>query len=267
MPIKVETEIQVFDQEHFHSLDKKLMRIVFDVHNEFGRFLDEALYKSEIAARWIAAGLGTSEREVRISVTHDTFRKDYFMDLLFNHGLMLEAKAAEALAGPHRTQGLNYLFLTGMRHGRLANFRPEKVQHEFLSTRLTPEKRRRLKIQGSTWRPANVDSEWLRERVLALLNDWGAFLEIGLYREAITHFLGGPERVIQLIPVHSNGRLVGTQSVHLLNAETAFAFTAITAKHSEMEDHQTRFLTHTPLEFIQWINFNRNQIEFKTLAK
>src|SRR5215510_5561805 len=113
MPIKVATEIQVFDQEHFHSLDRHLMRIIFDVHNEFGRFLDEALYKSEIAARWTAVGHGTAEREVRISVTHETFRKDYSMDLLFNRGLMLEAKAAEALAGAHRAQGLNYLFLTG----------------------------------------------------------------------------------------------------------------------------------------------------------
>src|SRR5690242_20503168 len=104
MPINVATEIQVFDQEHFHSLDKQLMRIVFDVHNQFGRFLDEALYKSEIAARWIAAGLGTAEREVRISVTHDSFRKDYSMDLLFNRGVMLEAKAAETLAGAHRAQ-------------------------------------------------------------------------------------------------------------------------------------------------------------------
>lgn len=137
MPINVATEIQAFNQEQFHALDKKLMRIVFDVHNEFGRFLDESLYKSEIATRSIAAGLGSAEREVQISVTHETFRKEYAMDLLFNHGVMLEAKVAEALAGAHRTQGLNYLFLTGMQHGRLANFRPERVEHEFLSTHLT----------------------------------------------------------------------------------------------------------------------------------
>ncbi|PWT80680.1 MAG: hypothetical protein C5B44_04980 [Acidobacteria bacterium] len=266
MPIKVATEIQVFDQEQFHSLDKRLMGIAFDVHNEFGRFLDESLYKSEIAARWIDAGLGAAEREVRISVVHETFRKDYWMDLLFNHGLMLEAKVAEALAGAHRTQGLNYLFLTGMQHGRLASFRPERVEHEFLSTHLTPEKRRCFEIKDSQWLAVNPESKWLREKVIALLNDWGAFLEMGLYRDAITHFLLGPDLVIRPIPVHSNGYTLGSQQIHFLTQDTAFAFTAITARHTEMQDHQTRFLKHTALRCIQWVNFNHTQIEFRTLA-
>ena len=161
MPINVAAQIEVFGREEFHALDKKLMRIVFDVHNEFGRLLDESLYKSEIAARWIAAGFGTAEREARISVTHDTFRKDYSMDLLFNRGLMLEAKAAETLLGAHRAQGLNYLFLTGMNHGRLANFRQEKVEHEFLSTRLTPEKRHRIAIHDSNFKIVNAESACL----------------------------------------------------------------------------------------------------------
>src|SRR6266498_648717 len=233
MPISVATEIQIFDQEQFHALDRKLMRIVFDVHNEFGRLLDEALYKNEIADRWVAAGLGPAAREVRISVTHDTFRKDYSMDLLFNHGLMLEGKVSEVLAAAHRTQGLNYLLLTGMQHGRLANFRPERVEHEFISTRLTFEKRRSFKVEESAWRCVNRESDWLCAKLAAILADWGAFPEIGLYRDAITHFLGGPDRVIHSVPVHSDGRLVGSQKLHLLTQDTAFAFTAITARHAE----------------------------------
>ena len=267
MPINVAAQIEVFSREEFHALDKKLMRIVFDVHNDFGRFLDESLYKSEIGARWIDAGLGAAEREIRISVTHDSFRKDYSMDLVFNRGLMLEAKAAETLVGAHRAQGLNYLFLTGMNHGRLANFRPEKVEHEFLSTRLTPESRHKIEIHDSDWKVVNVESSWLRDKVVELLDDWGAFLETGLYREAITHFLGGLDLVVQPIPIHSNGRIVGSQPVHLLTGDTAFAFTAITGQHSAMQEHQSRFLKHTSLKFIQWINFNRSQIEFRTLAR
>src|SRR5207249_3515573 len=104
----------------------KLMGIIFDVHNEFGRFLDEVLYKREIAARWLHAGLGIAECETRISVTHESFRKDYSMDLFFNRGLMLEAKVSDTIASAHRTQGLNYLCLTGMQHARLVNLRPER---------------------------------------------------------------------------------------------------------------------------------------------
>src|SRR5437868_15507337 len=103
MPIESATTICVFDQEEFHAVDKKLMGIIFDVHNEFGRFLDEVLYKREIAARWLHAGLGIAECETRISVTHESFRKDYSMDLLFNRGLMLEAKVSDTIAPTHRT--------------------------------------------------------------------------------------------------------------------------------------------------------------------
>ncbi len=176
MPIEVATEIRVLDQEEFHALDRRLMGIVFDVHNEFGRFFDEVLYKREIAARWLNAGLGTTELEVRVAVTHESFRKDCWMDLLFNHGLMLEAKVAEKLAPSHRMQGLNY-------------------------------------------------------------------------------------------PCDSGARRLGEQSVHLLTDDTAFAFTAVTAEHGSMAEHQLRFLKHTPLRCIQWINFNRHRIEFTTLAR
>ena len=59
------------------------MRVVFDIHNEFGRLLDEDLYKSEISARCAAAGIHPAEREVRLRVSYNGFIKDYFMDLLF----------------------------------------------------------------------------------------------------------------------------------------------------------------------------------------
>src|SRR5439155_20791059 len=79
MPIEVSTAIQVFDQEEFHTLDRRIMGVVFDVHNEFGRLLDEDLYKCEIASRCVAIGLQPAQREVRIRVSHQSFIKDYFM--------------------------------------------------------------------------------------------------------------------------------------------------------------------------------------------
>jgi GxxExxY protein len=267
MPIEVSTRILLLGQDEFHALDRKLMGIVFDVHNQFGRFLDEELYKREIAARWVEAGLGTAEREVQIWVTHETFHKYYRMDLLFNAALLLEAKTAATLGPAHRTQGLNYLFLAGMSHARLVNLRPERVEHEFLSTKLTPEKRRQFKIVEMDWSAVNAESTWLREKLVQLLNNWGAFLEAALYREALTHLLGGAERVITKVPVHSGSRLIGEQSVHLLTPDTAFALTALTANRSAMQDHQLRFLKHTPLRFIHWINLNHQEIEFTTLAK
>ena len=146
MPIEVNTRIQAFDQEEFHALDRRIMRVVFDVHNEFGRLFDEDLYKFEIAARCVDLGLKPAEREVRIRVQHETFIKDYFMDILICHGFMLEAKVADQLAPTHRGQSLNYILLAGLNHGRLVNLRSERIQHEYVSTTLTREERRRFRV-------------------------------------------------------------------------------------------------------------------------
>ncbi len=267
VPIEVKSNIVVLEQQEFHSQAAKLLGIVFDVHNEFGRFLDEKLYKAEIAARGVANGLGAAEREVQINVSHQSFRKSYFLDLLFNSGLMLEAKSSDALVAPHRLQGLNYMFLAGIKHSLLANLRPERVEHEYLSTTLTPVERRRFALVDKDWRVVNDESRQMREKLATLLEDWGAFLEVALYREALTHFMGGAERVAGVVPVYSGERCIGEQPVHFLTHDTAFALTALTRNRAAMEDHQRRFLMHTPLKHIQWMNFNHHDIEFTTLSK
>jgi len=86
MPIEVSTQILACEQEAFHALDRRIMGVVFDVHNEFGRLLDEDLYKAEIAARCADLGILPAEREVRIRVSHQSFVKDYFMDCSFATG-------------------------------------------------------------------------------------------------------------------------------------------------------------------------------------
>jgi GxxExxY protein len=267
MPIEVSLEIQVLNQADFHTLHHQLLGIVFEVHNQFGRFLNEMLFKKEIAARCEAAGLGPALREIQVRVSHDGFCKDYFLDLLLCHSLLVEIKAAETLTLAHRSQTLNYVLLIGLRHGSLINLRPERVQHEFVSTGLTPEKRRQFAVIEKGWRALDDESKWLKDKTIALLEDWSAFLEISLYRDAIAHFLGGAQTVVKPVPVYSGHRLLGEQPVHLLNSETAFAFTAITGDRSGMEEHQRRFLRHTPLKAVQWINLNHHEIEFRTLIK
>jgi iron complex transport system substrate-binding protein len=257
----------VFNQEQFHALDRRILGVIFEVHNEFGRFLDELLFKREIAARCLEHGITPTEREAAIRVSHDGFTKDYFMDLLFCHGLMVEVKTVEKLCPAHRKQALDYLFLTGMQHGRLVNLRTDRVEHEFISTKLTAARRRVFSIVEDEWRGVNTESAWLKSKLLELLQDWGAFLEVSLYREAITWFLGGPSVVCRPVPVLSDTKSIGNQTVHLLTDDTAFAFTAVTTSRDTMRDHQLLFLCHTRLKCIQWVNFNRHRIEFTTLTK
>ena len=267
MPIEVATRIEPCDQEAFHGLDRRIMREVFDIHNEFGRLLDEDLYKYELAARCAAIGILPAEREVQIRVTHQTFLKDYFMDLLFCHGFMLEGKAAERLVATHRAQSLNYLLLAGLRHGCLVNFRTERVQREFVSTTLSLEERRRIRVEEADWVEMNAESRQLKNKAIEILADWGAFLDVNLYREALVHFAGGSLKVCQAVEVFSGPRQLGAQNLNLLNESTGFAVTAKAQGAGAMRDHLERLLHHTRLKVVQWINLNRHVVEFTTLSK
>jgi len=267
MPVEVERgPLRVFSQDQFHALDRVVMGITFQVHNEFGRFLDELLFKREIAARCIAAGIAT-ERELRVWVTHGSFKKEYKIDLVFSHGVIFEAKAVEWLAPAHEAQTLNYVLLTGIHHAKLINLRPERVQGRFVSTQLTPELRKRFTIDDASWRAVNPRSRLLKETMIELLRDWGAFLECNLYREALMHRLGGAEFVLRRVQVFSEDQPLGDQEMHLVTDDTAFAVSAITESTEGMRSHLGRFLAHTSLRHLQWINLNHHHIEFVTLSR
>jgi len=265
MPIEIQNEIQVFDQEEFHSLSRRVLRVAFDMHHDFGRLLDEELCKRELAVRCMEAGIIPVLREVRVRLTHADFRKDYFMDLLLAMGLMVEAKSAECLAPAHHGQALNYLLLTGMQHGLLVNFRTSRVEHRFVSTNLTPARRRQFQVDANHWKDDDNAATWLKDRMLQVLADWGAFLEVTLYRDAIIHFLGGIKNVCRPTEVLSGTRTLGTQDVFLLTDKAAFSITAIISNPADYEFHLSRFLHHTHLDHIHWINLNHHTITFTTL--
>jgi GxxExxY protein len=267
MPIVVDSPIRLFSQDEFHALAHRVLGIVFGVHNEFGRLMDEEVYKQAIRLRCEAAGIVPARREVEIRVTHGSFSKSYFMDLLFASGLMVEAKTVERLSNKHCSQALHYLLLSGMRHGLLLNLRLNKVQWQYVSTTLDADQRRRYRVDDSRYLPLNEASRQLRGLFVELLDDWGAFLETSLYRAAVIDFFGGPEVAMRRIGVYDYGTLLGTQEICLIADDTAFALSAMTKVKAEMKDHLQRFLAHTSLNAIQWINMDHHEIEFCTVVK
>jgi GxxExxY protein len=267
MPIEVEGgPLRLISQNEFQELDYAVMGIVFQIHNQFGRLLDEWLYKRELASRCRASGI-SAEREVRVFVTHRSFAKEYKIDLLFHRSTIYELKTVERLAPSHEIQTLNYLLLTGTNHGKLVNLRPDRVEWRFVSTHLTPELRHRFTIDDSGWRDVNLASQKLKQWMLDLLNDWGAFLDFHLYREALTHFLGGAEAVIQPVLVYSDDREIGYQDVHLATEDTAFAVSELDDSDHNMRTHLSRLLAHTRLRHLQWINLNHHVVQFATLTR
>ena len=266
MPIHTELPIKVLDQASFHAIDEVVTGLAFDIHNEFGRYLDERLYQAELLQRLRVRGFVVAH-ETKIAVSLESFSKDYFVDFLINSGVIVETKSVETLAPSHRAQLMTYLFLCGLHHGTLLNFRPERLQHEFVSTQFTPSARRDVSYDPEEWRPFSKRCPGVMDTLRRALAEWGACLAPALYRDVITHFLGGEERVVREIPVLSGETSLGVQKVHLVTDDVAFSVTTSVHRPDAVWEHQRRFPRHTRLRAIQWINLDRLNVSVRTLTK
>jgi GxxExxY protein len=266
MPIKPGIQTQPISCDDFHALDYDVMGIVFSIHRDLGRFWNEKIYQNELAYRCQKAGFEKVFTEIPIQVSYENFTKTYKIDLLINNGIY-ELKTAQALTGEHEKQTINYLMLTGLNHAKLINMRPPSVQHRFVSTNMTPEKRYDFTIDDEHWRELDEDSIWLKRIFKSLLNEWGVFLEINLFYDAIVHFLGGEEKVVKELEAKDGPRFMGKQKAHMLNSNVAFKISAVTKDERSNENHLRRFIRYTSLKAVQWINFDHHRVVFKTILK
>lgn len=266
MPIKHDFSVRILSQDEFHAIDRFVMRISFDIQNELGRYYDENIYQKELAFRCHRGGFEVL-LEPSVRIIHGDFEKRYFLDMLVNHGAVYELKAVEGLIGVHETQLINYLLLLRLHHGKLINFYPASVEHRFVSTQLAESERYATLFEESQWQESSSADRAIREKVHDLMADWGAFLDAGLYEEALIHFLGGAEKRIRNINVNIAGRVVGTQKVCLLQEDTSLHVTAIKQNRNSYQKYLKRLFDHTCLSRIQWINFNRSRIEMVTVEK
>ena len=264
MPINVHADIRRLDQDAFGDIAYEVMSQVFAIHNEMGRFLDEHIYQNAVAARVARDSLN----EVLIEVAFDGFRKEYYMDMLVAAGAVFEFKAVKGLSPAHRAQLLNYLLLCGLSHGKLINFRGDKVEHEFVNTHLSHSDRTGFDVADDEWREPGPGNRSLRDWVSAFLREVGAGLDVHLYESAVSHFFGGEECVLREVDVRLNGQHLGRQKVRLAGPDWAFKVTTIdNSELSRFEEHARRFLQHTTLQGLHWINITRSLVTFRSIGQ
>lgn len=266
MPIKPPISLIPISQEEFARLDYRVMRQAFECQNHLGRLCDEVIYQNDLVARLQQAGLSV-EKEVPLTVSHRDFAKTYRLDLVVSNSAIYELKTATGLIGEHEAQVLNYLFLSGSRHGKLINFRPAQVESRFINATLTPIERRQFEICTGHWQERNERDQFFRASLLSLLEDWGCWLDVALYIEALIYFLGGDEQVVRNVPLAREAIDLGRQRLHLLTPEAAFRLTALTDGLADYERHLRSLLNLTPLRAIQWVNLARNRVQLKSLVK
>lgn len=264
MPIHCPVTFSRLDAEAFETVDYRVMGHAFASQNELGRFCDEHAYKADMKARLIADGIDPVLTELPVTVAHEDFSKRFYLDLIAGDALY-ELKAETNLVSEHDKQLFNYMFLIGVQRGKLLNFRSVKVQGRIIATSLTQQDRRCLSETTDRWIELTPTCTRLRQMLWELLKDWGAFLEAGLYQEALVHFLGGPSHVQRRVSLNRGSVCLGEQRVLVHAPGVAFRLTAVTDDQRHVESHLRRFLALTQLKAIQWINLNHARIEFTTL--
>ena len=265
MPITCRHPIHPLTREEFGRLSFELMRDVFAIRNELGRFFDERFYKQALAHRRQDVIL-----EAPIEVSYQSFEKKYFMDVLFATGSIVEFKATESLTRRHKAQLIHYEMLAGLEHGLLINVRPEQVVKEFVNCPISQAERFDFKVVTDDW-PKGKDTlpgaQLFIEVLTQLLQDWGNCLELPLYEEALTHFLGGEATVLRPVDVHFDGVKLGHQAMRLAAERVAFKLTAFdgTLNQERFIPNAHRLMEHTEIDAVLWANLARHEITFRCL--
>lgn len=261
MPIHCPVSTKRISQDEFKKLASVVMHHVFAIHNEFGRFFDEVIYKRELADR-----LSGVDLELAVTVAHGTFSKTYYLDVLVQGSGLFEFKAANAIHAHHREQTLNYLLLLDLGHGKVINIRPELVGHEFVNCPNRLVDLRYPTLFDQRWNPGVPGAGPFREHLMALIADWGAGLETCLYEEAVTHFLGGEDKVLLPVPVMGDRGHLAEQRMRMAAADVAFKITGLQGQTDEFETQARKFMQHTTLKALHWCNITQKSITFTTLT-
>lgn len=89
-------------------------------------------------------------------------------------------------------------------------------------------------------------------------------LQTSLVRDAIIHFAGGANAIVESVTIVSNDVALGTENMVLLQPDTMLVLTSLPYTNS-YKKHLIRKLSHTNLSRCQWVNMNRHDIHLITL--
>ena len=107
------------------EITEKIIQAYYKVYNTMGYGFLEKIYENSLAIALRKAGLKV-EQQKNIKVYFEAEEVgDYYADLLVENLVIIEVKAAKALAEEHEAQLVNYLKATTIEVGLLLNFGKE----------------------------------------------------------------------------------------------------------------------------------------------
>lgn len=121
----------------YEELTRKIIGCFFEVYNALGYGFLEKVYERALMIELAEAGLAF-QNQAPVGVHYkDLLVGEYFADIIVEHTVVLELKAAEFVAEEHELQLINYLKATDLEVGILLNFgkKPEIRRKIFTNDR------------------------------------------------------------------------------------------------------------------------------------
>ena len=115
--------------ERIKELCDKIRQIAFEIHVYHGHGHLEKVYENALVHRLRKIGLEVKQQHpLKVYDEDGTLIGDYYADVLVDNRLVIELKAAKALAEEHVAQMLGYLRASRIEHGLLMNFGARKFE-------------------------------------------------------------------------------------------------------------------------------------------
>ena len=124
MPDQPRIDANERERKHW-DLCHPIVGIFYSVYNELGYGFLEAVYEEALSIGMSEAGLSIGRQIATPIWFRGRTIGEYKADLIVNHHVVLELKAARVLDASHEAQILNYLRATDIEVGLLRNFGPK----------------------------------------------------------------------------------------------------------------------------------------------
>lgn len=266
MPIHRSLDLRSISDAEFEQIDTAVMRCAYAAQNRFGQMFDERIYENDVAARLRAEGFEV-HTQVPITVTHGSFQKIYYLDLVVNQ-MLYELKAVSCLLSEHDMQALHYAMLQEVRLVKLINFGEHRVRGKLLPNAIHGVSRHQPKLKNLGWHLLSDRCERLVQQLKEVIHDLGTHLEVRLYNEILVHCFGGEPNCLQRAEVSVDGETRGTHLLQFHSAEHAFTMTSFSEPQTNYLRHLEVLLRHVPtLTGVQWINLNHSRLQITTVTE
>jgi GxxExxY protein len=105
------------------ALTERVIGLAIDVHHDTGPGLLESVYERCLCHELHQAGI-PFERQAVVPIVYKRLRLDggYHADIVVDHAVILEIKAAARILPVHEAQLQTYLRMSGIRVGLILNF-------------------------------------------------------------------------------------------------------------------------------------------------